>query len=39
LIVEEIETKGTLKPDQKQQAKLKKGTEDKGGTFKVKVAK
>ena len=39
LIVEEIETKSTLKSDQKQQEKLKEGTENLGGVFKVKLAK
>lgn len=39
LIVEEIETKSTLEADQKQQIKLKKGTKELGGIFKVKVAK
>lgn len=39
LIVEEIETKNTLKSDQKQQEKIKKGTKEKGGIFKVKLAK
>ena len=39
LVVEEIETKSTLKADRKQQARLEKGTKELGGDFKIKVAK
>lgn len=39
VLVEEIETKNTLKADKPQQEKLKKGTEKLGGDFKVKIAK
>lgn len=39
LIIEEIETKSTLKLDRKQQEKIKKGTKELGGIFKVKLAK
>jgi len=39
LIVEEIETASTRKSDESQQQKLKKGTEELGGDFKIKIAK
>lgn len=39
LIVEEIETKSTVTSDREQQNRLRKGSKDKGGTFKVIVAK
>ena len=39
LIIEEIETPSTKKSDENQQQKLKKGTKEKGGIFKIKMAK
>ena len=39
LIVEEIETASTRESDESQQRKLKKGTEELGGDFKIKIAK
>jgi len=39
LIVEEIETKATLKSDRKQQEKMREGTKKLGGIFKIKLAK
>jgi len=39
LIVEEIETASTKESDKPQQQKLKKGTENLGGKFKIKIAK
>ena len=39
LIVEEIETKATINTDKDQQEKLRKGTKEKGGVFKIKLAK
>jgi len=38
LIVEEIETKSTLKSDKNQQKKLREGTKKLGGKFKIKIA-
>lgn len=38
LIVEEIETKATIQTDKEQQKKLKEGTKEKGGVFKIKIA-
>ena len=39
LIVEEIETPSTVKADKDQHERLKKGTEELGGKFKVRIAR
>lgn len=39
LVVEEIETPSTLGSDKKQHEQLKKGTEQLGGKFRIKVAR
>ena len=39
LVVEEVETRSTKDTDKTQQEALRKGTKERGGTFKVIVAK
>jgi hypothetical protein len=39
LVVEEVETPGTLKSDKQQQEMLREGTTKRGGRFTVRIAK